>query len=145
MTDTTAAMRSLVVERELSHPSEKIWRALTQGALIAEWLLPNDFQPAVGHRFQLRSKPMPQWNGVVDCEVLVVELHKRLTYSWNVGEAATGIATIVTWTLTPAGGGTHVRMEQSGFRPEQTANYQGANYGWQKFFAGLERVVAGLQ
>ena len=59
--------------------------------------------------------------------------------------ATTRILTIVTWTLAPAGGGTHVGVEQSGFRPEQTANYQGANYGWQKFFAGLERVVAGLQ
>jgi uncharacterized protein YndB with AHSA1/START domain len=145
MTDNnTAAARSLVVERVMPHPPEKIWRALTQGALIEEWLLPNDFQPVVGHRFNLRSKPMPQWNGVVDCEVLAVEPHQRLAYSWNVGDAATGIWTVVTWTLTPAGGGTHVRMEQSGFRPEQTANYQGANYGWQKFFAGLERVVAGL-
>ena len=83
---------------------------------------------------------------MVDCEVLAVEPHQRLAYSWNVGDdAATGIWTIVTWTLAPAGGGTHVRMEQLDFRPEQTANYQGANYGWQKFFAGLERVVAGLQ
>jgi hypothetical protein len=41
--------------------------------------------------------------------------------------------------------GTHVRMEQSGFRPEGTGNYNGANYGWQKYFAGLERVAAELQ
>ena len=144
MTGTTAAMRSLVVEREMPHPPEKIWRVLTQGALIEEWLLPNDFQPAVGHRFKLRSKPMPQWNGVVDCEVLVVEPHQRLAYSWNVGEAATGITTIVTWTLTPTETGVLVRMEQSGFAPEHEHNYQGATYGWRRFFAGLERVVAGL-
>ena len=146
MTEAAAATRTVVVERVMPHPPEKIWRALTQGPLIEEWLMQNDFQPVVGHRFNLRSTPMPHWNGVVDCEVLVVEPHKCLAHSWNASgaEAATGIKTVVTWTLTPANGGTHLRMEQSGFRPDQTGNYQGASYGWQKYFAGLERVVAGL-
>jgi uncharacterized protein YndB with AHSA1/START domain len=146
MTDANAATRSVVIERVMPHPPEKVWRALTQGPLIEEWLMKNDFQPAVGHRFNLRSSPMPHWNGVVDCEVLVVEPNQRLSYSWNASgeEAATGIKTIVTWMLTPANGGTSVRMEQSGFRPEETSNYQGANFGWQKYFAALERVAAGL-
>jgi len=98
----------------------------------------------VGHRFNFRSAPMPHWNGVVDCEVLVVEPPKCLAYSWNASgaEAATRIKTVVTWTLTPANGGTHLRMEQSGFRPDQTGSYQGATYGWQKYFSGLERVAA---
>jgi uncharacterized protein YndB with AHSA1/START domain len=145
MTEATAATRTLVVERVMPHPPEKIWRALTQGPLIEAWLMQNDFQPVVGHGFNLRSKPMPHWNGVVDCEVLLVEPNERLAYSWNASgeEAATGIKTIVTWTLTSVNGGRHVRMEQSGFRPEQTGNYRGANYGWQKYFAGLERVSAG--
>jgi uncharacterized protein YndB with AHSA1/START domain len=147
MTELAATTRTLVVEREMPHPPQKIWRALTQGALIEEWLMQNDFRPEIGHRFNLRSKPSPHWNGVVDCEVLVVEPDRRLSYRWNASgeEAATGIKTIVTWTLTPTNGGTHVRMEQSGFRPEQTGNYQGANYGWQKYVAGLERVAAGLE
>ena len=72
MTDATAT-RSLVVEREMPHPPEKIWRALTQGALIEEWLMKNDFQPVVGHRFNFRTTPMPRWNGILDCEVLAVE------------------------------------------------------------------------
>ena len=107
----------------------------------------NDFQPVVGHRFNLRAAPTPHWNGVTDCEVLVVEPHARLSYSWNASgeEAAKGLKTVVTSTLTPTRNGTHVRMEQSGFRPEEEANYQGANYGWQRFFGGLERVVAGLK
>jgi uncharacterized protein YndB with AHSA1/START domain len=136
---------SLVVEREMPHPSEKIWRALTQGPLIEEWLMKNDFQPVVGHRFNLRATPMPHWNGVTGCEVLVVEPNQRLSYSWNAlgEEAAGGLKTVVTWTLTPAKGGTHVR--QSGFRPEEEANYQGATYGWQRFFGGLERVVAQME
>ena len=133
--------RSLVIEEELPHPPEKIWRALTQGPLIKEWLMDNDFQPLVGHRFKFRSTPMPNWNGVIDSEVLVIEPNKKLSYSWN----SMGLVSVVVWTLAATGGGTLLRMEQSGFRPDQEANYQGANYGWQKFIGGLERVVAGLQ
>ena len=146
MTERAAATRSLVVERVMPHPPEKIWRALTQGPLIEEWLMKNDFQPVVGHRFNFRATPMPHWNGVVDCRVLVVEPNKRLSYSWDASgeEAAGGLKTVVTWTLTPTKDGVLVRMEQSGFRPEDETNYQGANYGWQRYVAGLERVAAGL-
>jgi uncharacterized protein YndB with AHSA1/START domain len=136
---TTA--RSLVIEKELPHPPEKVWRALTQGPLIKEWLMDNDLQPVVGHRFNFRSTPMPSWNGVIDCEVLVIEPNKKLSYSWN----SLGLESVVVWTLVATSGGTLVRLEQSGFRPDQEANYQGANYGWQKFMGGLERVVAKLQ
>ncbi len=135
------ATRSLVIEKELPHPVTKVWRALTQGALIKEWLMDNDFQPAVGHKFKFRSTPMPHWDGVIDSEVLVVEPDKKLSYSWN----SMGLESVVVWTLVATSGGTLVRMEQSGFRPDQEANYQGANYGWQKFIGALERVVAGLQ
>jgi uncharacterized protein YndB with AHSA1/START domain len=138
---TTAATRSLVIERELPHAPEKIWRALTQGALIKEWLMDNDFQPVVGHRFNFRSTPVPNWDGIIGSEVLVVEPNKKLSYSWG----SMGLESIVVWTLTPSGGGTLLRMEQSGFGPDQEANYQGANYGWRKFIGGLERVLDGLQ
>jgi uncharacterized protein YndB with AHSA1/START domain len=146
MNKPDAASRSLVVEREMPHPPEKVWRALTQGPLIGEWLMKNDFQPVVGHRFNFRATPSPHWNGVVDGEVLAVEPYERLSYSWNAsgGEAAGGLKTVVTWTLTPTKGGVLVRMEQSGFRPDEDANYQGASYGWQRFIEGLERVAAGL-
>ena len=138
---TTATTRSLVIEKELPYAPEKIWRALTEGPLIKEWLLDNDFQPVVGHRFNFRATPMPNWNGVIDCEVLAVEPHKKLSYRWN----SLGLKSVVVWTLVATSGGTLVRMEQSGFRPDQEAAYKGANYGWQKFIGGLERVVAGLQ
>jgi uncharacterized protein YndB with AHSA1/START domain len=146
MTEPGAATRSLVIEREMPHPPEKVWRALTQGPLIEEWLMQNDFAPVVGRKFNFRAAPVPHWNGVTDCEVLIVEPNKRLSYSWNASgeEAATGLKTVVTWTLTPTKAGTHVRMEQSGFRPEEERNYQGASYGWQRYVAGLERVIAGL-
>jgi len=136
---TTA--RTLVIEKELPHPPEKIWRALTQGPLIKEWLMDNDFQPVAGHRFNFRSTPVPNWNGVIDSEVLVVEPNKKLSYRWD----SMGLVSVVVWTLVATSGGTLVRMEQSGFGPDQEANYQGANYGWRKFIGGLERVVAGLQ
>ena len=76
LADATAT-RSIVVERVMHHTPEKVWRALTQGPLIEEWLMKNDFRPVVGHKFNFRAEPMPQWNGVVDCEVLIVEPNKR--------------------------------------------------------------------
>ena len=146
MTKLAAATRSVVVEREMPHPAEGIWRALTQGPLIEEWLMKNDFQPVVGHRFNFRAEPMPKWNGVTDCQVLIVEPNERLSYSWNASgeEAVGGLKTVVTWTLAPTKSGTLVRMEQSGFRAEDEDFYRGAGYGWQRFISGLERVVAGL-
>lgn len=139
--------RSIVVERQMTHPPEKVWRALTQGPLIEEWLMKNDFQPVVGHRFNFRAEPMPHWNGVTDCEVLIVQPNERLSYSWNASgdEAVRGLKTVVTWTLTPTTNGVLLRMEQSGFRTEDEQNFQGAKYGWQRFIGGLERVVTGLQ
>jgi uncharacterized protein YndB with AHSA1/START domain len=136
--------RALVVEREMPHSPEKIWRALTEGPLIEEWLMKNDFQPRVGHRFHFLAEPMPHSSGMMDCEVLTVEPNERLSYSWNVsGEAATGgLKTVFTWTLTPTKGGTQVRMEQAGFRPREPANDQDASHDWQRWLGGLERVAA---
>jgi uncharacterized protein YndB with AHSA1/START domain len=124
---------SVVVEREIPHPPEKIWRALTQPHLIEEWLMKNDFKPVAGHRFNLRGD-----GGAVDCEVLAIEPNKTLSYTWD----AMGLESVVTWTLTPTSTGTHLRMEQSGFRPDQSQAYQGAKFGWQRFFATLEQVLA---
>jgi len=131
---------SVVIEKELPHPPEKVWRALTEGSLIKEWLMDNDFEPAVGHRFTFRSTPAPNWNGIIESEVRVVEPHKKLSYSWG----ALGLESLVVWTLVATSGGTLVRMEHSGFRSDKDAAYKGATYGWQKFIGGLERVVAGL-
>ena len=139
MTDTTLT-RTLVIEREMPHPPEKVWRALTQGPLIEEWLMTNDFQPVVGHRFTFRSTPVQGWNGIIDSEVLVVEPNSRLSYSWG----SMGLETVVNWTLTATQGGTQVRMEQSGFRSEEDRAYKGATWGWQKFIGNLERVVGGM-
>lgn len=136
MTET----RSVVVERQMPHPPEKIWRALTQPHLIAEWLMKNDFSPIVGHRFNLSG----DWGGVLDCEVLAVEPNRSLSYTWNFAhdDAAYALQSVVTFTLTPSSKGTLLRMEQAGFRPEQKQAFGGAKAGWQQFFAKLEEVVA---
>ena len=139
MTDT-APTRTLVIEREMPHSPEKIWRALTEGRLIEEWLMTNDFLPVVGHRFQFRATPVPGWNGVIDSEVLVAEPNARLSYGW----ASLGLESVVTWTLTPTAAGTHVRMEHSGFPSEESASYKGAKYGWKSFIGKLEHVVGRL-
>lgn len=136
MNEQTTETLSLIVEREVPHPPEKIWRALTQPDLIEAWLMKNDFSPVVDQRFSFRA----DW-GAVDCQVRAVEPNKTLSYTW----AAHGLESIVTWTLTPTSAGTHVRMEQSGFRPDQQQFYEGAKGGWPRFIDGLERVVAGLE
>ena len=133
MTNTATETLSVVVEREVPFAPEKIWRALTEPHLIAEWLMRNDFQPALGHSFKLTA----DW-GSVDCQVLTLEPNKTLAYSWG----AYGLESVVTWTLTPTDAGTQLRMEQSGFRPDQQQNYQGAQFGWQRFFGTLEQVLA---
>ena len=93
----------------------------------------NDFNPVVGHHFNFRA----DW-GTVDCLVLAVEPNKTLSYTWG----SLGLESVVTWTLTPTSTGTHLRIEQSGFRPDQPQYYQGAKYGWQRFFAALEQLLA---
>jgi uncharacterized protein YndB with AHSA1/START domain len=133
-----AGTRAVVVEREFAFPPEKIWRALTQPHLIEEWLMKNDFRPVVDHRFNLRKNPKPDVSIVVDCQVLAVEPHKTLSYTW----AAYGLESIVTWTLTPTRTGTLLRMEQSGFRPDQTQAYHGARHGWQQYVAALVQLLA---
>ena len=144
MTESVAAMRSLVVERVMPHPPEKIWRALTQSPLIAEWLMQNDFEPVVGHKFNFRATPVMGWNGVTDCEVLEIVPLQRLVYSWNASgdQAPDGLKTIVTWTLTPRDQGTHLRMEQSGFRPQDEVGYRGMGGGWPRILARLEEVAS---
>jgi uncharacterized protein YndB with AHSA1/START domain len=140
MTDTRAETLSVVVEREIPFPPEKIWRALTQPHLIEEWLMKNDFTAVVGHRFSLRG----DWGGVLDCEVLAIEPNRTLSYTWNFAhdDAAYNLQSVVTFTLTPTPTGTHLRVEQQGFQPGQKQAYQGANYGWQKFLANLEQALA---
>ena len=136
----TDELRTVTIERDFAHAPQKLWRALTQPHLIGEWLMDNDFAPQVGHRFKLRG----EWGGVLDCEVLIVEPEKTLSYTWdfNSDDPAYALKSVVTFTLTPTADGARLRMEQSGFRPDQKQAFGGARIGWAQFFDKLDKVAA---
>lgn len=142
MSPDPAETRTVLIEREFAHPPEKLWRALTQPHLIAHWLMKNDLQPVPGHRFHLTG----HWGGVLDCEVLEVEPHRTLSYTWdfNHDDPAYALKSVVTFTLEPTGQGTRLRMEQAGFRPDQKQAFGGAHAGWKEFFGKLDDLLAGL-
>jgi uncharacterized protein YndB with AHSA1/START domain len=125
-------IRSVVVEREMPFPTERIWRALTQPHLISEWLLKSDFAPVVGREFKFTQ----DW-GAIDCRVTEVEPEKSLAYTW----AAFGLESTVTWTLTPTGRGTNLRMEQVGFRRDQEEAYRGSRAAWTGYLKQMETVL----
>jgi uncharacterized protein YndB with AHSA1/START domain len=146
MNQPATETRSIVVERVMPHSPEKIWRALTQSALIEEWLMRNDFEPVVGHKFNFRAQPMAGWNGVADCEVLIVEPPHRLAWRQNASgdQAINGLKSVVTWILTPVEGGTRVRMEHTGFRPQDEAGYKAMSGGWPRAVEKLEWITSEL-
>jgi uncharacterized protein YndB with AHSA1/START domain len=145
-----AATRDIVVEDVLPHPPERVWRALTTAEIIGRWLMPNDFEPIVGRRFTFKTRPMGDWDGVVQCEVLeVVPLH-RLVYSWTGGtdsnnarsNYASRLDSIVTWTLQAEGKGTRLRMVHAGFRsPQNDFAYDAMSSGWRKIIGKLSEVI----
>jgi uncharacterized protein YndB with AHSA1/START domain len=113
------------------HPPEKVWRALTDPELLAAWLMPNDFEPRVGHRFTFRTDPVPLqgFDGIVHCEVLELVPAQRLRISWAGG----GIDTTVTWDLVPEGRGTRLLLSHEGFAeddPRQQAVRRLLGGGW---------------
>jgi len=137
--------QSISMEFDLPHAPAKVWRALTEPALLAKWLMPTDMQLLVGKAFTFKSPapPSASWDGIVGCEMQEIEPHKRLRYSWAGGGLD---STVVTWTLTPTeSGGTLLRLEHSGFRPGkgEARFFEGAKQGWQ-WMAGqrLGQVLA---
>jgi uncharacterized protein YndB with AHSA1/START domain len=127
----------------LRHSPEKVWRALSDSVLLAEWLLPVlglELEP--GAAFTFKTQPYPGWDGTVSCRILDVEAHRKLSYTWVVGDME--LDTVVTFTLTPTAWGTRLSLVQSGFKPGQKQNFGGARYGWKmmggKLVALLERT-----
>jgi uncharacterized protein YndB with AHSA1/START domain len=135
--------QTISLEYDLPHPPAKVWRALTSPELLSSWLMANDLRPSVGHRFTFRQDPTPWWDGVVHCEVLEVEVNKRLRYSWKSGPPPQGLDTVVTWTLTPTpAGGTKLALEHAGFVPSNKFAFDGARTGWERMIG--EGLVATL-
>jgi len=134
--DTTAPAQteSITFEFDLHHSPQKVWRALTDPALLTEWLLPvAGLRLEPGAAFTFKTQPYPGWDGVVNCRVLEIDMHRKVSYRWVVGDM--GLDTVVTFTLTPTPSGTHLSLVQSGFTPDQKQNFGGARYGW-KLMAG---------
>jgi uncharacterized protein YndB with AHSA1/START domain len=130
ITDTTARFQteSISFDFDLHHSPEKVWRALTDPALLAEWLLPViDLKLEPGAAFTFKTHPHPGWDGTVNCRILEIEPKRKLSYKWVVGF---GLDTVVTFTLTPTESGTRLSLVQSGFKPDQKQNFGGARYGW---------------
>jgi uncharacterized protein YndB with AHSA1/START domain len=141
-TDKTAQSQteSISFEFELPHSPQKVWRALTDPVLLAEWLLPVvdlELEPDAG--FTFKAPPQPGWDGTVNCRFLEIEAHRKLSYTWVVGD----IDTVVTFTLTPTASGMRLSLVQSGFKPEQKRNFAGARYGWKTMGERLVDLLAG--
>jgi uncharacterized protein YndB with AHSA1/START domain len=144
--NANAETQSISVEYDLPYPPEKVWRALTESDLLAKWIMINDMRPLVGHSFTFRAEPTPWWDGIVNCVVLEIDLHKRLRYSWRSGPESSRLDTVVTWTLTPTpSGGTRLALEHSGFLRANKFAFNGANEGWRHMVGErLGEVLAGL-
>ena len=144
VTDTTVRSQteSIAFEFDLPHGPEKVWRALTDPALLAEWLLPVlDLRLEPGAAFTFKTQPYPGWDGSVNCQVLEIEAQRKLSYTWVVGDM---LDTVVTFRLTPTASGTRLSLVQSGFRPDQKQNFGGARYGWKRMGGKLIVLLAKL-
>ncbi len=118
---------TLSFEVELRHSPKKVWRALTEPALLSEWLLPiTGLDLAPGAAFKFQAPPQPGWDGGVNCRFVEIEPLKKLTWTWVVGD----IDTVVTFIVSPTAEGTRLQVMQSGFKPNQKQNFGGARYGW---------------
>ena len=129
LTDTTAPGQAEAISFvfDLPHAPEKVWRALTDPALLAEWLLPvAGFTLEPGAAFSFKAEPHPGWDGTVQCRLVVIEAYQKLSYTWSVPF----LETVVTFTLTPTASGTRLSLVQSGFGPTQKQAFGGARYGW---------------
>ncbi|MFA1539929.1 SRPBCC family protein [Actinomadura monticuli] len=137
---------SINVDEFLPHPPAKVWRALTEPELMARWLMPNDFEPVVGHRFTFAAKPIPNvgFDGTIACQVTDVDKERLLRITWNGG----GLDTTVTWRLVPEGRGTRLFIEHAGFDlddPVDAHAFRGMGSGWRTdVLRRLRDVLAGL-
>jgi uncharacterized protein YndB with AHSA1/START domain len=141
VTDTTAPaqIETISFEFDLPHSPEKVWRALTDPALLAEWLLPViglELEP--GAAFTIKTQAYPGWDGTVNCRILEIEAQRKISYTWPVPF----LDTVVTFTLTPTASGTRLSLVQSGFTPDQKQESGGARYGWKMMGEKLVDLLA---
>lgn len=143
VTETTSRSQSetLSFEFALPHAPDKVRRALTDPVLLTEWLLPVvDLELAAGAVFAFRAEPQPGWDGIVNCRILEVEVYRKLSYAWVVGD----MDTVVTFRLTPTASGTRLSLVHAGFRLDQKRNFGGARYGWKLMGGKLVELLGRL-
>jgi uncharacterized protein YndB with AHSA1/START domain len=141
ITDTTpkAQTETISFDFDLPHPPEKVWRALTEPELLADWLLPVlDLKLERGASFTFKTQAYPGWDGTVNCRFIEIEPHRKLSYAWTVPF----LDTVVTFTLAPTASGTRLSLVQSGFTTEQKRESGGARYGWKMMGGKLEDLLA---
>ena len=143
LVDTTARQQSesISFEFDLPHSPEKVWRALTDPVLLAEWLLPViDLKLEPGAAFTLKTQAYPGWDGTVNCRLLEIEPLRKISYTWVVPF----LETVVTFTLAPTASGTRLSLVQSGFKPDQKQEFGGSRYGWKMMGGKLVDLLARL-
>src|SRR5262249_37161707 len=127
------------------HTPEVVWEYLTTSELLAQWLMPNDFQPIVGHDFQFRTRPMEKFDfdGICYCKVLEVVPHKRLSYSWKggPGDGKITLDSIVVWTLNEKDNGTELSIDHSGFKEANFSIYALMDAGWLKNMKEIGELI----
>jgi len=141
VTDKTAKdqTEALSFEFDLKHSPEKVWRALTDPVLLAEWLLPViGLKLEPGAAFTFKTQAYPGWDGTVNCRMVEIEAPRKITYTWTVPF----LDTVVTFTLTPTASGTRLSLVQSGFKSDQKQEFGGARYGWKMMGEKLVDLLA---
>ena len=125
---------------------ETIWDYLTKPELLSQWVMKNDIQPIVGHRFMFKTNPYPEmeFDGNVYCEILEVVPFKKLSYSWKGGPAAgqTTMDSVVTWMLKSKDNGTELFLEHTGFGELVNKKlFEGMNGGWKQNMGKMEQLI----
>src|SRR4051812_8259699 len=116
---------SIEVDQFLPHPPARVWRALTDQEQLARWLMPNTFEPRIGHEVTLDAGE----HGQTQCTVLALKPERLLRISWQNDP----LDTVVTWRLVPEGTGTRLLLDHTGFDPSdavQRAALEAMDAGW---------------
>jgi uncharacterized protein YndB with AHSA1/START domain len=143
--DLKTHTQDIVIDEVFPHPAETIWKTLTTAELIGRWLMqPTGFEATEGKAFTFQTTRAGAWDGVIHCQVLEVVPNRRLSYAWKGGDEGNSgygsrLDTVVTWSLTPAGAGTRVRLVHSGFvTPKNDTAYKNMSEGWAKVVQRLD-------
>ncbi len=129
---------NIQLEQFIKQPPDRVWRALTDPALHAQWWAAGDVRPVVGHRFTLDMGPT---FGQQPCEVLAVENEQLFSYAFASGT----LNTTITWRLQPENNGTRLFLEQAGFdldSPPGKMAFNGMSAGWPNILTRIEPLLS---